>query len=268
MYTISFVQFGFIATMNIAYSLLEKVATLLDRVSDNTKYILYIFAFIAIVVIVGVVAKDVRDTLKTLAKKILLFVTSSPKGLNSIGFDVEFNAILEAVSKKREQTFIVPKIQVGITRSKFLQQLIQEQPNILHIAMHGYEKEDENTVENAIYFQDDERNRDPVSPQEFVEIIRSSGIQKLDLIVFSACCSYAHAKASKEVCYHAIGADLPFPDEASKVYAGLFYRNIFDDISDNIPRCHNAGVLALKLKDNPPFKLIKGIPVHNIFKLH
>lgn len=268
MYTISFGQFGFIAIMNIAYSLLERMAIFVDKATEDIKYILYVFALIAIAGIVGIVAKDVINTLKTLSKKVLLFITSSPKGLNIIGFDREFNTIGKAINEKREHTFIVPKILVGITRSEFIQQLIQNQPSILHIAMHGSEKESENTVENAIYFQDEECNRDPVSPQEFVEMVRASGIKKLDLIVFSACCSHAHAKLSKEVCYHAIGTDLPIPDNASIVYAGLFYRNIFNDVSDDISRCHSAGVLALRLKDKPPFKLVKGIAVHNIFKLY
>jgi hypothetical protein len=46
---------------------------------------------------------------------------------------------------------------------------------------------------------------------------------------------------------------MPIPDRATAVYALYFYKNLINNITENISLCHNEGKWGLK-NHNPPFK--------------
>ncbi len=204
--------------------------------------------------------KSIEANMKLQVKKTsVLFITSSPSDITPIDFGEHFKAIVEAWKKGTDREyFSEPKIKTGVEREDFMEAIYTEEPDLLHVTLH-------NNQNKGLYFQDKNKNIDPMSVEEFADYIKTINEEKqIDTVVLCACNSLGHAQVAKTYCNNAVGTNYVFPDEAAIVYANKFYTALFN--GKTIQFCHSVAVQGIK-HTKPPFILKEGPEVHTIIEL-
>lgn len=185
------------------------------------------------------VRKNIEQLLTKMAKKMILFICTSPRDTNATGFDEEYRNIEEALEASADERNYELKIKFKVRKTEFMGLLNKHLPYYIHLSMH-------NTVEEGLYFEDDDKEVFPMTVKEFADIIKLySEKRKPVCIILSACNSKAHADAVKDYCNFAIGMQRVFPVEAGIVYALAFYKALLEGNSSNIEYCHKNGIIAL-----------------------
>ncbi len=186
------------------------------------------------------VKKNIEQLLTKMAKKIILFICTSPRDTNPTGFDDEYKKIKDALRAGTDRDNYDIDIETSVKKDTFFDLLNRYKPDYLHLCMHT-------TLKDGLYFEDDNKEVFPMPVKEFAEIIKLySDKHKPVCIILSACNSKAHAEAVKDYCNFAIGTQRVFPAEAGIVFASGFYETLFENNSSDIAYCHKGGIQAIK----------------------
>ncbi len=213
------------------------------------------------------------DNLKTLEQgmkttphqKVILFITSNPNNTVQIDAGEQFKRIEEIVNEKLhkivesgyDKYYFKFEPKFGVERDKLMDILSDNEPDILHITLHGSEE--------GLIFQDKTKKRDPLSVEEFVEYIKLLSQKKtLEVIILLACNSLKYAEAIKDYCKYAICTNHAFYDTAAQVYTEFFYENLCK--GKDVAFCHDRAVLGIRF-NKPPFEAIDDKEVYNIPQL-
>jgi hypothetical protein len=242
-------QFFLIVILRWLYGIFDNLAVAVNNEDSSVLYLVYLMFIIFIISLGAYIIRDTKEGIRNYAKKVILFVTSSPKryDLEALDFGEEFRAIVSGVATGKAKDYFEVKIAPSITKGEFKDYLEREQPTILHIAMHA-------SLGDGLFFQNEKGDAEPMTTDEFVDILKHVSInEKIETIIFSACNSLPFAEKSKSFCSNAVGMKMPIPDRATAVYALYFYKNLINNITENISLCHNEGKWGLK-NHNPPFK--------------
>ena len=204
---------------------------------------------------------NIEKLLTGMAKKTILFICASPKGINPWDFGDEFSKIKESLRSGTDRNNYTVEIETAVRKDNFLNVLNQYKPDYLHISMHG-------SLTQGLYFEDSDKEKFPMPVEEFAAILElySRDREQPAVIVLSACNSEAHAKAVKNYCKYAVGSQTAFPADAGVLYATKFYATLFEDNSMFIPKCHDAGKQAIQFAKKQ-FTPVNGIPVYDILVL-
>jgi len=204
--------------------------------------------------------KNLEQGMKTATpKKSILFISSSPSGLNTFDFGDQYKAISEALQSGSDRDyFTLLNIEPAVEKDKVMQKLYTKKPDYLHITLHA-------SKINGLYFQGIAKNPDPIPAKEFADYIELlSELKKPEVIILCACNSLAHAEAIKQYCKYVMGTNFVFPEKAAVVYAEKFYGALFNGM--DVRFCHKVAVQGLKYS-NPPFEAIDDKEVYNIPEL-
>jgi hypothetical protein len=200
---------------------------------------------------------NIEKLLGSMAKKIILFICTSPKDKNPLDFGNEFKQIKDSLRAGTDRNNYKIEIETSVRKDEFLDMLYRYLPDYLHLSMHS-------SLTEGLYFEDNNKDKLPMPVDEFAEILALfSKKHSPAVILLSACNSAGHAKAVKNYCQYAIGTQAVFPADAGVLYAAKFYAALFEENSTRIPDCHCAGKLAIK-GFTPPFDPINNIAVHDI----
>jgi len=203
------------------------------------------------------VRKNIDKLLTGMAKKTILFICTSPKGVNPLDFGEEYSKIKKALRAGTDRDNYDVEIEAAVKKIEFMNILDRYKPDYLHLSMHS-------SLTLGLYFEDDNKEKSPMPVAEFADIIKQySSAHKPMGIVLSACNSKAHAEAVKPYCDFVMGTQKVFPAEAGVIYASSFYSTLFEKNSSNIPYCHNNALLAIRSR-KPPFEDVDGISVDQI----
>ncbi len=204
--------------------------------------------------------KNLEQGMKTATtKKSILFISSSPNGLNTFDFGDQFKSIKEALKSGSDRDyFTLLDMEAAVEKDKVMQKLYTNQPDYLHITLHASKIE-------GLYFQDVVKKPNPLPAKEFADYIELlSELKKPEVIILCACNSLAHAEAIKQYCKYVIGTNFVFPEKAAVVYAEKFYGALFNGM--DVRFCHKVAVQGLKYS-NPPFEVIDEKEVYSIPEL-
>lgn len=186
------------------------------------------------------VKSNLEQLLGKMAKKMILFICTSPRDTNHTAFDDEYKTIKETLRSGTDRENYQVEIETSVKKKDFFHLLDRYKPDYLHLCMHS-------TLSGGLYFEDDHKEIFPMPVNEFSDIIKwYSKKHKPVCIILSACNSKAHAEAVKDYCNFAIGTQRVFPAEAGIVYSWGFYRTLFENNSSDIARCHQGGINAIE----------------------
>lgn len=203
------------------------------------------------------VRKNIDKLLTGMAKKMILFICTSPKGVNPLDFGEEYSNIKKALRAGTDRDNYEVEIETAVKRDDFMNILNMHKPDYLHLSMHS-------SLTQGLYFEDSNKEKSPMPVQEFSDLIKQySMVHKPVGIILSACNSKGHAEAVRPYCNFSIGTQKVFPADAGVIYAGKFYSTLFENNSSNIDHCHKTALLAIKYRQ-PPFQDIDGLPVDQI----
>ncbi|MEO6683682.1 MAG: hypothetical protein ABIN48_12745 [Ginsengibacter sp.] len=186
------------------------------------------------------VKKNMEQLLTKMAKKMILFICTSPHDTIHTGFDDEFIKIKDALRAGTDRDNYTIEIETSVKKTDLLNKLNRYKPDFLHLCMHT-------TLKEGLYFEDDDKEVFPMPVEEFTNIIKLFNEKhKPVCIILSACNSKDHAKAVKDYCDFAVGTQRVFPAEAGIVYASGFYQTLFENNSTDIAYCHKNGIQAIQ----------------------
>ena len=186
------------------------------------------------------VKKNIEQILTKMARKMILFICTSPLDSNPTGFDDEYLKIKNALRAGTDRDNYTIEIETSVKKTDFFNLLIRYKPDFLHLCMHT-------TLTEGLYFEDNEKEVFPMPVKEFTDIIKLFNEKHKPLcIILSACNSKAHAEAVKDYCDFAVGTQRVFPAEAGIVYAAGFYTTLFEKNSTDISYCHKSGIQAIQ----------------------
>jgi len=186
------------------------------------------------------VRKNIEQLLTRMAKRMILFICTSPRDTNPTAFDDEYKNIKNALRASTDRDNFEIEIETSVKKTEFFDLLNRYKPHYLHLCMHT-------TLQDGLYFEDGDKEVFPMSVNEFADIIRLfSEKRKPICIILSACNSKAHAEAVRGYCDFAIGTQRVFPASAGIVYAAGFYKTLFENNASNIDYCHKGGIQAIK----------------------
>jgi hypothetical protein len=203
------------------------------------------------------VQRNIDKLLTGMAKKTILFICTSPKGVNPLDFGEEYSRIKKALRAGTDRDNYEVEIEAAVKRDDLGDILTLHKPDYLHLSMHS-------SLKLGLYFEDRDKEKSPMAVDEFAAVIKNySTLHKPVGIILSACNSKAHAEAVKPYCNFAVGTQKVFPADAGVIYATKFYSTLFENNSSNINYCHDTAILAIKYR-KPPFEDIEGLPVDQI----
>ncbi|WP_346237046.1 hypothetical protein ABDK00_012595 [Niabella insulamsoli] len=188
------------------------------------------------------IRENVNKILDKMARKIILFICTSPNNKSRTKFEDEYREIKRALRNEGNWEAYDIEIETSVRKNELMEHLEWYQPEYLHFCMH-------NTLKEGLYFEDDQKDPFPMPVTEFAAAIQSYAA-KVSLtplcIILSACNSEAHAEAIKAYCDHVIGTRRVFPADAGIIYAAAFYKTFFAQEGSDIPKCHEAGRAAIQ----------------------
>jgi hypothetical protein len=202
------------------------------------------------------VRKNIEQLLVRMAKKMILFICTSPHDTNPTAFDDEYRNIRDALRAGTDRDNYDIEIETSVKKTEFFNLLDRYKPDYLHLCMHT-------TLKDGLYFEDENKEVFPMPVKEFADIIKLySEKRKPVCIILSACNSKAHAEAVKGYCNFVMGTQRVFPASAGIVYASGFYKTLFENNSSDIVYCHKGGIQAIQ-SSKQDFGTYD-IPVHEI----
>jgi hypothetical protein len=152
------------------------------------------------------------------------------------------------------------EIRTGVEKGRVKELLIKYKPFILHISLHA-------SPVKGLYFQDANKNANPMDVQEWKDIMELLGkVRKPSIIILSACNSYEHAVAARPYTDFAAGTTTVIPDMAGIIYARGFYTILFNDENTGWDVCHLSGIQEVK-GYKPPFEPVGGVNVYDIIQM-
>lgn len=175
-------------------------------------------------------------------KKNILFLCASPTGSNVLDFGKEFKKIREALQASKEREKYQISIETGVEADNLLRLLTStyDRPAIIHISLHA-------SKVNGLYFENDRGEKQAIDNEVLQAIFETVNTEyKPELVILSACNSYAHAEAIKESANNVVGMADFIPDESAIKYAEKFYEMLFDGKS--IQLAHTNALLALRIQ--------------------
>ena len=186
------------------------------------------------------VSKNIEQLLVKMAKKMILFICTSPRDTITTVFEDQYKNIKRELRSGTDRDNYTIEIETSVKKTELFNLLDRYKPDYLHLCMH-------NTLTEGLCFEDDDKEVFPMPVKEFADIIKLySEKHKPICIILSACNSKGHAEAVKDYCNYSIGTQRVFPAQAGVVYTSGFYSTLLENNSSDIGYCHKAGIQAIQ----------------------
>ncbi len=194
-------------------------------------------------------------------KKKILIIESQPNNLTDTEANNGISGIVEAwKSSINREVFEEPKIKLATNKTKLLQILHEELPDIVHFSLHTDKAQ-------GLIFRDREGNKDYMDKLEFKDTINNFSLKKhLDLVFVNSCNSSVYIEEIKSHIDYAIGMTDLIPPEVANLFATKFYENLFT--TKSVEDAFNVGKHALKHDKTLALPENIDIPKHKIPKLY
>ena len=145
----------------------------------------------------------------------ILFLSANPRKTGRLRLDKEFWEIRGSlvVSKARHEVFI--QFRTAVKSRKVQEFITKEKPDLVHFSGHC-------NYQGDIILEDEKRNPQPISPQEFAARFKVAGNQ-IKCVVLSCCYSAIAAKEIGRFVDFVIGIKTDLEDESAIAFASAFY---------------------------------------------
>ena len=175
----------------------------------------------------------------------ILFLAANPADTARLELDHEFRAIQDALLRGKHRDcfeLLLPELAAGIR--DFTSALNQHQPHVVHFCGHG-------SVEEGLAFEGAGRSSRPASREELTSLFKVLA-RNARLVFLNACYTREQAAILGRMFDYTIGTNSQIMDQDARVFAGVFYRALFDGAT--VPGAFLSARAALD-------KRVRAIPV-------
>jgi len=197
-----------------------------------------------------VVMKKPRITIQNppappVAKPVILFLASDPRGMGELKLNDEFVKIRTHLDDKVDNFKLELKFEQR--PDTLTKTILDERPTYVHFAGHGVGTTDEDNLA-GIVLEDRERNPKVVTGAALANMFRLLKKRfEIKAVVLNACDSTEQAMAISTNSIHTIGMADEIPDHAAIVFAGGFYLGLAET-PDNIPFAYEMALNSLSME--------------------
>ena len=192
------------------------------------------------------IAESAKNTDGVGVKKIL-FLTSNPNNLHTIGFGKETQIIRNELQKSKYRNQFNLLSPIAAVQYDEIDLLIENaDADIIHISLHG-------SKDKGLVLENSSGNPKHITPKQ-LKVILSTVINNLkkkpECILLNACHSDQHAKILKDnaLGQNTIGMKGYIPDDSALAYTKGFYRHLFNNNSD-YSKAYNRGKAMIEVVD-------------------